>query len=946
MKTPPSPTKQSCYLPYLPYLLGFFLSASITTQAQSFYYVDDTVVGGGNNGSSWADAYATLQDALATATAGDVICVAEGIYYPDEGGSRTNGDRSSTFQLVENVALFGGYPNGGSSTFVDRDPTAHPTILSGDLAQNDGPNFFNNADNAHNVLQADSTITPATVMEGFTITAGNANGSSPDNRGGGAHFDGASPTLNRCSFPGNSAIYGGGIFNENNSSPKLTNCSISVNHASVTGGGMYNSNSSPELLNCSFSGNSVVSHGGGIYSSTSSSPELTNCHFSGNDAGDHGGGIYNNSASATLTNCTLSGNDAGTHGGGIYNNASSSAALTNCIIWNNRDSSGSTSANSSNYGSGTGYSYSYCLVQGRNLTSSNGMDGSFLINDPDFQIEVNPASAPTTSGDLNLIGGSPAIDAGINSANSASTDIDGNVRILGGTIDLGAYERVKTIYVDASAVGADNGTTWNHAYLKLQDALEEALAGDVIWVAEGSYYPDEGAMETNNDRSSSFTLIDDVRIYGGFPDDGSATLVTDRDPATNPTILSGDLRQNDGPNFSRNSDNAYNVVEGANPITDATILDGFTITAGNANGPTSKTKAGGGLHLSNTTLTLTNCSFIANKAENAGGGFYYAISSPIVTNCSFIGNSANTGGGIHSANSAATLTNCCVSGNRASNEGGGINNAGGSGSILINCTLSGNDAGTHGGGVENPASMTLTNCVIWNNRDGSGTGTANSAIHNSGPLTHSRNLVQGYNLIPFGGLNGTSPTNDPDFLISVDPATAPTSGGDLRLAGGSPAIDEGDDTANGEATDLAGDLRIQNGTIDLGAYEGSFSAPLVTFAGLHPALDPDDDENQNGISNYADYAAGGDPTAPDDPSLRPQIHGRQVTFSYRNNAADVFAQFKKSDDLQTWSELIETIDYAASPQEAGHGSQTLITLDLLTTDLTLFFRGEFSTTAP
>ena len=99
------------------------------------------------------------------------------------------------------------------------------------------------------------------------------------------------------------------------------------------------------------------------------------------------------------------------------------------------------------------------------------------------------------------------------------------------------------IYVDDDANGAFTGDSWVNAYKKLQNALAVAVPGDQIWVAMGIYYPDEGATQINNSRSESFLLVNGVAVYGGF--NGTETLLSQRSPATNISILSGDIQQDD-----------------------------------------------------------------------------------------------------------------------------------------------------------------------------------------------------------------------------------------------------------------------------------------------------------------------------------------------------------------------------------------------------------------
>ena len=183
-----------------------------------------------------------------------------------------------------------------------------------------------------------------------------------------------------------------------------------------------------------------------------------------------------------------------------------------------------------------------------------------------------------------------------------------------------------TIHVDEAPSGAgNNGSSWADAYTSLQDALAAASSGDEIWVAAGTYYPDEGGNESDDRVQSSFQLKTGVTIYGGYPSGGGV-----RDFAVNPSILSGNLQQN-----NNNSTNAYHVVKGS--ATDPTaILDGFTITKGYAYGSNSEKRRGAGLQNISGSPTITNCTFENNKAENHGGAVDNDLSSsPTFTNCSF-----------------------------------------------------------------------------------------------------------------------------------------------------------------------------------------------------------------------------------------------------------------------------------------------------------------------
>jgi uncharacterized repeat protein (TIGR01451 family) len=248
------------------------------------------------------------------------------VYYPDEGGSHVDNDRTESFRIsYDNVQLYDGFA-GNETAREERDWVAPPTVLSGDIDGDDvtDPNgvVTDTANisgaNAHHVLYLDGetnqSISGATVIDSFTVTAGNANGTlSPENLGGGLYCAGSgighgcSPTLTNVTFSGNTTFYGGGMFNEGyngTSSPTLTNVTFSGNTATYYGGGMYNQGyfgaSSPALTDVTFSGNTATVYGGGMVnygSSGNSSPVLVNSIL----WGDSGGEIYNVDATPTVT---------------------------------------------------------------------------------------------------------------------------------------------------------------------------------------------------------------------------------------------------------------------------------------------------------------------------------------------------------------------------------------------------------------------------------------------------------------------------------------------------------------------------------------------------------------------------------------------------------------------------------------------------------------------
>ncbi|MCK4659257.1 MAG: hypothetical protein KAV82_07010, partial [Phycisphaerae bacterium] len=272
--------------------------------------------------------------------------------------------------LLDGVALRGGYAGCGEPDPDLWDVDSNATILSGDLSGDDEPDFTNNGENSYHVLTSTDVGSNA-VLDGFTITGGNANGPWQDGyrEGGGMYnYWDSSPTVTNCTFSGNSADYhGGGMCNDFYSSPTVTNCTFSGNSADDDGGGMYNYGSSPTVTNCTFSGNSASWRGGGMYNYWSS-PAVTNCIFSGNSADDDGGGMRNSGGSPTVTNCTFSGNSADDDGGGMYN-YDSSPTVANCTF--NGNSAGCGGGMSTYYNSSP--TVTNCIFSGNSADLGGGM---------------------------------------------------------------------------------------------------------------------------------------------------------------------------------------------------------------------------------------------------------------------------------------------------------------------------------------------------------------------------------------------------------------------------------------------------------------------------------------------------------------------------------------------------------------------------------------------
>jgi predicted outer membrane repeat protein len=257
-------------------------------------YVDPDATGD-NNGSSWADAYTSLQPALPDTSASFTpveIWVAGGVYKPDEG----SGDREATFALADGVRLYGGFDGtdgsgGGAREGLreqrDDTPETNSTILAGD-----GGRTGFQGDNAYHVVTVASGATVR--IDGFTIEKGFASASSPPNNSG------------------------AGVWAREGTLLYLQNARVRQNAASGSGGdgGGVDSRGSVVVSNATFANNSANDIAGAVYARDSVS--VANTTFEENTAGEDGGAIFN-SGSGTYTNVTFTNNEAGESGGAVSN---------------------------------------------------------------------------------------------------------------------------------------------------------------------------------------------------------------------------------------------------------------------------------------------------------------------------------------------------------------------------------------------------------------------------------------------------------------------------------------------------------------------------------------------------------------------------------------------------------------------------------------------------
>ena len=740
--------------------MAIFLSVSAVSSAQTRYYVNQNVATSGD-GKTWGGAFKTLQEAIKAASSSvqDEVWVAKGTYIPNTNSWGTRYDSPSfSYQMtfyLKKPIRIYGGFTGTETTLAQRNWEANETILSGNIN-----NPADSTDNIyHVVLIAGTEASPLknVTVDGFTISDGYANVQTSITVDGNIVY----------------AYNGGGIYNIY-ASPELKNLKI-IRNVGFVGGGIHNKNSSPVIDNCQLLQNYSGSSGAGIYN-LNGSPFIQNSLIADNHVNNIGGGGIDNATSNLTVKHSNIRNNRASKGGGIYSDGGT-VILENVLIENN---------NARTEGGGMyNFSNTKLTLKHVRIISNKAQNGGGMKS---FRAILQIDSSQISKNSADWYGG-------------------------------GIYSDGDTMHISYSNIDSNKATSYQGGGLFVENAIVSIKGGKING---NSAKTDAGGILF---RKNTYGTIDDVEISKNISprNGGGIYLISNSDPTkqfqfTKVVFSDNEAFAGGGIYLNSTSPKFDNVTFTGNTTTDAGA--GLMVSSGcypdlkNCLFEKNKAATGGGLFSQNGAIvSLNKVSFLENEAANYGGGIYCGGTSNY--NAIHIkGNKAKDGGGVCLLG-AANLTNVQITGNYASGKGGGVYIERAA-PILTNITIAGNNALVGGGGVFATSSTNskIRNTVIYGN---------NTAISGYVQLFYS--IVEGSSVTTNGNIPGNV---DPQFMEPHAYTNAPSITGNYFIKATSPVVDKGDNSLflSGSipdlstiTTDLLGNSRFYNTTVDMGAFE-------------------------------------------------------------------------------------------------------------------------------
>lgn len=650
--------------------LAMAFLASLHAQAQRVIYVKKNATGA-NNGTSWTDAYTSLQDALAIAQAGDEIWVATGIYYPDEGAGLTDNDRTLSFRMKSGVAIYGGF-TGTETDRSQRDWKVHLTVLSGDLDQNDidldmdGLADSLNGNNAYHVVVSEN-INQTAILSGFIIQDGLSDEINLHDKGGGIYAKESNLIITDVIVTNNFAYNGGGIYIEN-SNATFEKISVFNNKSKWSGGGIYTKKGNIRLVQSNIYKN-LASGGAGIY--IDGDARLTEVTITENRAEAEGGGIVvfgnseltkvsvtKNSAvyrgggaivigGSKLINTNISDNSAiGGEGGGLYISSYTGAPEFKDITVLN---------NSSFNGGGVYITGGYAIWENATISYNSASSGGGMYIDYNSNLSLSNITFANNMAD---IGGGLYVLGNVTLINA---DIYKNSASLGGGLIIFSKSELENVNIfENTATGGGGGITIygdpSLENVSIFKNLSQASGGGMI-IHEGSPTLKNVVISDNN--STSY-YGGGISITGGNPTLTNVTIKNNIATDGGGGVYISKYISDSNPTF-------YNVVIFANS---ANLGGGIFVDIGgnprftNVIIAHNSSDLGGGLYnKSDSELLWVNMSIIANTAHIGGGYYGENASNVIFKNNLFAGNINGDCVGIINSNSSHNLiqdsTNTC-----------------------------------------------------------------------------------------------------------------------------------------------------------------------------------------------------------------------------------------------------------------------------------------------